>query len=124
MYLRNEPQREKTGLPTRSDTNRAIKSQKMDRSLKFRVKKKMDRTIYVVKTKTLISCAVTAQLICFFVFANAKIRFSHDAVHILNPGRFAPKPGWKIEAKRLGGKRLGGKRLGGETSCDPYIFFI
>ena len=28
-------------------------------------------TIYVVKTKTLISCIVTAQLICDFVFAYA-----------------------------------------------------
>ena len=32
----------------------------------FRFKKKMDYTTYVVKTKTLISCAVTAQLICVF----------------------------------------------------------
>ena len=30
----------------------------------------------------LISCTVTAQLICAFVFANAKSRFSHDAAHI------------------------------------------
>ena len=42
----------------------------------------MDCTIYVAKTKALISCpvtvAVTAQLICAFVFAYAKSRFSHD----------------------------------------------
>ena len=31
------------------------------------------------KTKTLISCAVTAQLICVFVFTYVKIRFSHVA---------------------------------------------
>ena len=37
--------------------------------------------MYVAKTKTLISCAVTAQLICVFVFAYAQIRFSHDAAH-------------------------------------------
>ena len=30
----------------------------------------------------LISCAVTAQLICAFVFAYAKSRFSHDVAHI------------------------------------------
>ena len=30
----------------------------------------------------LISCAVTAQLICSFVFAYAKIRFSHVAAQI------------------------------------------
>ena len=38
-----------------------------------------DCSIHVVKTKALISCAVTAQLICVFVSANAKSRFSHDA---------------------------------------------
>ena len=40
------------------------------------------QAIYVVKTKALISCAVTAQLICGFVLAYAKIQFSHDAAHI------------------------------------------
>ena len=30
----------------------------------------------------LISCAVTVQLICVFVFAYAKIWFSHDSAHI------------------------------------------
>ena len=38
----------------------------------------MDSTIRVAKTKALISCAVTAQLICVFVFAYAKSRFSHN----------------------------------------------
>ena len=37
-----------------------------------------DCTIHVAKTKALISCAVTAQLICVFVFASAKSRFSHN----------------------------------------------
>ena len=32
-------------------------------------------TIYVAKTKVLICCAVTAQLICNFVFAYAKAGF-------------------------------------------------
>ena len=36
----------------------------------------------MAKTKALISCAVTAQLICVFVFAYAKSRFSHDEAHI------------------------------------------
>ena len=36
-----------------------------------------------VKTKALNSCAVTMQLICTFVFAYAKCRFSHDAAHII-----------------------------------------
>ena len=34
-------------------------------------KKKRDCNICVAKTKTLINCAVTAQLICVFVFAYA-----------------------------------------------------
>ena len=38
--------------------------------------------MYVAKTKALISFAVTAKLICVFVFAYAKRLFSHDAAHI------------------------------------------
>ena len=38
----------------------------------------------MAKTKALISFAVTAKLICVFVFAYAKIRFSHDAAHMLH----------------------------------------
>ena len=44
----------------------------MVRGLEFRI---WDYTIYVAKTKTLISCSVTAQLICAFVFAYAKTGF-------------------------------------------------
>ena len=40
-------------------------------------------TIPVAKTKALISCAVTAQLICAFIFAYAKCWFSHDAAHMV-----------------------------------------
>ena len=36
----------------------------------------------MAKTKALISFAVTAKLICVFVFAYAKSQFSHDAAHI------------------------------------------
>ena len=36
-----------------------------------------------MKTKVLISCAVTAQLICDFVFAYANSRFSHDVAEIV-----------------------------------------
>ena len=32
----------------------------------------------------LISCTFTAQLICGFVFAYAKSRFSHDAAHFIS----------------------------------------
>ena len=40
--------------------------------------------IYVAKTKALISFAVTAKLICVFVFAFAKSRFSHDEAQMRN----------------------------------------
>ena len=46
------------------------------------IKKKRDCTIHIAKTKALISCAVTPQLICVFVFACAKIRFSHNGAQI------------------------------------------
>ena len=36
-----------------------------------------------MKTKALISFAVTAKLICVFVFAYAKSRFSLDAAHLI-----------------------------------------
>ena len=61
---------EKNSLPgfgTRSDTNLPVQSQKQDGSLK----KKRDFAIYGAKTKALIRCAVTAQLISAFVFAYA-----------------------------------------------------
>ena len=41
-------------------------------------------TIFVAKTKALISCAVTAQLICGFVFAYANCWFSHKAAHLFH----------------------------------------
>ena len=44
--------------------------------------KQMDCTIYVAKTKALISFAVTVKLICVFVFAYAKIQFSHNEAHM------------------------------------------
>ena len=39
--------------------------------------------MYIAKTKMLISCAVTAQLICVFVFAYAQSRISNDVAHII-----------------------------------------
>ena len=44
-----------------------------------------DSTIHKAKTKALISCAVTAQLICAFVFAYAKIQFPNDMAHVVLP---------------------------------------
>ena len=72
------------GKPTmwflnRSGTNQAAQSQKTARSMKFC----RDFTIRVAKTKALISFAVTAKLICVFVFAYADCWFSHEAAHII-----------------------------------------
>ena len=53
-----------SGFPTRSDTNQAVQSQNLAKGFKFRIKK------------------VAAQLICAFVFAYAKNRFTHDATQI------------------------------------------
>ena len=61
-------------VPTRSDTNRSVQSQNQARSLKFRVKEEEElHRIRVAKTKALISCAVTAQLICGFCFRLCKL---------------------------------------------------
>ena len=49
----------------------------------FGFRKKRDCTICVTKTKALIRCAVTAQLICGFVFTYAKSRFSHNEAQIM-----------------------------------------
>ena len=43
----------------------------------------MECSIRVAKTKALISFAVTAKLICVFVFAYAKSRFSHEEAQIV-----------------------------------------
>ena len=66
-------------VPTRYDTNRTVKSQKMAIGLKFRIWRSC--TICVAETKALISFAFTAKLICVFVFAYTKSRFSHDGAH-------------------------------------------
>ena len=45
--------------------------------------------MHVVKAKVLISFAVTAKLICVFVFAYTKNWFSYDEAHIM-PVQFRP----------------------------------
>ena len=62
-------------LDYRSDTNQAVQPQEMVRYQEFHIYKVegLTSTIYmyvhVAKTKLLISCEVTTQLICTFVFA-------------------------------------------------------
>ena len=70
-----------SGFPPWSDTNRSVHQQKMIRGLDFL---KRECTIQVAKSKALISFAVTAMLICVFVFTYAKIRFSHVAAQIMS----------------------------------------
>ena len=65
-----------------SDQVWAVQSQKQARILNLEIKKQVDHTIHAAKTKALISCVVTAQLICGFVFAYANCRFSHEVAHL------------------------------------------
>ena len=57
---------------TRSDTNLPVQLQKRARRLKFWIEEEEEYcTICVAKTKALISFAVTAKLVCAFVFVYA-----------------------------------------------------
>ena len=71
-----------SGFPTRSDTNQAVQPHKMAKGLEFRTYKVEGLYYPSSETKALISFAVTAKLICVFVFAYAKRLFTHDAAHI------------------------------------------
>ena len=82
--VKYEPRRKKTRLqgfrPGLTQTSLYSFRKRLEaQNLGF--KKKRNFTISILKTKALISCAVTAQLICA-VFAYAKFRFSHDTAHI------------------------------------------
>ena len=61
-----------------------VQQQKIAKGLKFQTLKDLEGLYYLAKTNTMISFAVTAKLICVFVFAFAKIRFSHEAAHIFS----------------------------------------
>ena len=76
----NEPMREKTnklGFRPGLIQTELYKYRRWLEACNFGFKKKRDCTIHVAKTKALISCAVTAQLICVFVFAYADCWFYH-----------------------------------------------
>ena len=86
LHLIYEPRSEKTGprgFPTGPTQTGQYNYRRCLEILNFGFRKKRDCTIRVAKTKALISFAVTAKLICVFVFAYAKIRFSHDAAHTI-----------------------------------------
>ena len=66
------------------ESNQAVQSQKKVRDWKFGIWKVEELyLIHVAKTKALTSFAVTAKLICTFVFAYADCWFSHAAAHLL-----------------------------------------
>ena len=76
-----EPRCEKTGLrgfrpgPTQTGL---YSHRRWLEAFNFGFRKKRDCAIHVAKTKPLISFAATAKLICVFVFAYAKSRFSQN----------------------------------------------
>ena len=76
------------GVPTSSDTNWAVKPQKMARGLIFRILwKKRDCTIYVATPKVLISCAVTVKVdlgVCFLICKTQVLKNSF--LHFRNKG--------------------------------------
>ena len=80
-----EPRSEKTGLrgfrPGPTQTGLCSHRRWLE-ACNFGFSKTKDCTIYVAKTKALIRFPVTAKLICVFVFAYAKSRFSQDEAHI------------------------------------------
>ena len=69
------------GVSNRSDIKRAVQPQKIARGLKIQIKVVEGLNYLYSKTKMLISCAISVQLIGVFVFAYAKSRFSHDTAH-------------------------------------------
>ena len=66
-------------FPAISDINQGVRPMKMALDLIFSVvMRKLDCTIHEAKTKMLISCLVTAQLICAFDFAMGKAVFLNE----------------------------------------------
>ena len=81
----NEPVREKTnnlGFRPGPTQTGLYSHRKWLEAGNFGFRKKRDCTIHVAKTKALISFAVTAKLICGFVFAYANCCFSHAQAQI------------------------------------------
>ena len=70
------------GFSARSSTYWPVQPREEARSLKFQNQRNF--TIHVAKTKTMISCAVTAQLVSTFVITYADCLFSHDTAQYEN----------------------------------------
>ena len=86
MYLVFEPVHEKTNnfvvKPGPTQIRLYSHSIKLE-AWNFGYKQRRNSTIRMAKTKVLIICAVTAQLICNFLFAYANCWFSHAKAHLL-----------------------------------------
>ena len=67
------------GFPTQSDTYQAVQPQKMARGSKFQISMIEGLYYLCIENKGL----VTLQLICAFVFSDAKSKFSHEVAHII-----------------------------------------
>ena len=84
--IKFEPVREKTNnlcfRPGPTQTS-LYKHRRWLEAGNFGFRKKRNSTIRVAKTKVLISFAVTAKLICAFVFAYANCWFSHAKAHLM-----------------------------------------
>ena len=84
-----------------SDQVRALKPQTMARALDFLIREVEGLYSYFEATsKVRTSCAVTKQLICAFVFSNAKTGFTRDAAHLPNcpnvSSAIFPKPHHRV----------------------------
>ena len=94
---------------------------------KLGFRKKRNFTIRVVKPKALISFAVTANLICAFVFAYAKFRFSHDAAHIIMCGWLDSEPLFlgRLRPERLTSNQIASQhRTGFHWGHNQPIYFL
>ena len=77
-------------FPNRPDTNRPVQAQTQARSLKFWIYKVEELHYPCSENEGVISFAVTAKLICAFVFAYAYCWFSHVAAHMMRSTNFQP----------------------------------
>ena len=94
-----------SGFPTRSDTNQAVQPHKIVRGLKVWIKEEEGLYYLCSENKGADQLLGYCELICVFVFAYAKIPFSHDAAQIIRG--------------RVGGGGGGGG--GGQDGCERRI---
>ena len=79
----NEPARRKTNIVVSEQVRRIpVCPRRWLEAGNFGFRKLRNCTIHVGKTKALISFAVTAKLICIFVFPYADCWFSHEAAQM------------------------------------------